>query len=230
MRPTPTMLILAAVLATSANAEMVHTLRVYDYTQVSDKIVRKAEVLAQQVFWKAGVETEWIHCPAGAGEEARFPACRRPMSGTDVILQILPQTMENRGLSRRAFGYALPDAGGLPARHAYVFLHRVDEVVAKSRRTARCISREVLLAYVVAHEVGHLLLGTDSHSECGVMRGRWSAEDLQEMELGRTAFDAGQARAMRRHVEERGRQLAAESRGEERVEKSGREGPKPAEY
>ncbi len=203
MRPTPTMLILAAVLATSANAEMVLIVRVYDYTRVSDKTIRKAEVLAKQVFGKAGVETEWIHCPAAPGEEGRFPACRRPMSGTDVILHILPEAMEERGLSRQAFGYALPDAGGLPARHAYVFLHRVDEAVARSRRTARCISREVLLAYVVAHEIGHLLLGPNSHSGCGVMRGRWSAEDLREMELGQMVFLAEEARVMQRQVEER---------------------------
>lgn len=203
MRPTPTMLILAAALAASANAEMVLIVRVYDYTRVSDKIIRKAEEVARRIYQKAGVETEWIHCPAVPGEEGRFPACRRPMSGTDVILHILPEAMEVRGLSRDAFGYALPDAGGLPARHAYVFLHRVDEAVRRSRRTARCISREVLLGYVVAHEIGHLLLGPNSHSGCGVMRGRWSAEDLREMELGQVVFLAEEARVMQRQVEER---------------------------
>jgi hypothetical protein len=188
------MLILAAALAASANAEMVLIVRVYDYTRVSDKIIRKAEEVARRIYQKAGVETEWIHCPAVPGEEGRFPACRRPMSGTDVILHILPEAMEVRGLSRDAFGYALPDAGGLPARHAYVFLHRVDETVRRSRRTARCISREVLLGYVV---------GPNSHSGCGVMRGRWSAEDLREMELGQVVFLAEEARVMQRQVEER---------------------------
>ncbi|MBA4182327.1 MAG: hypothetical protein C0506_17225, partial [Anaerolinea sp.] len=110
------MLILAAVLAMSANAEMVLTVRVYDYTQVSGKTIRKAEEVARRIYEKAGVETEWIHCPAVPGEVGRFPECRKPMSGTDVILHILPEAMGARGLSREAFGYALPDAGDLPAR------------------------------------------------------------------------------------------------------------------
>ena len=31
----------------------------------------------------------------------------------------------------------------------------------------------------MAHEIVHLLLGAESHSDLGLMRGQWSAEDLR---------------------------------------------------
>lgn len=60
------------------------------------------------------------------------------------------------------------------------------------------------MGYVEAHEIGHLLLGPNSHSACGVKRGRWSAEDLREIELGQMVFLAERAKVMQKQVEERG--------------------------
>lgn len=207
MRPTPTMLTLAACLAMSANAETVLIVRVYDYTRLPDNTILKAETLAQQIFQKAGVETEWVRCPVEGGEEDRFPGCRKPGSESDIILRILPRCMDSRGFSNSAFGYALPDTGGLPAQHAYVFFDRIEQAAKRSLRTARCISQAVLLAHVMAHEIGHLLLGTNSHSERGIMRARWSPEDLHEMELGQMLFLAEQARVIRNRMggQEKGR-------------------------
>jgi hypothetical protein len=203
MRPTPTVLTLAVLLAMSANAEMILTVRVYDYTGLSDNTVLKAEALARQIFHKAGVETDWVHCPTERGEEDRFPGCRKPRSESDIILHILPQSMENRRLSGDAYGFALHASGGLPAQHAYVFFHRVEQAARKSERTARAISQPALLAHVVAHEIGHLLLGPNSHSGRGVMRARWRPEDLQEMEIGQLVFAAEQAKLIRGRMDGR---------------------------
>ena len=37
----------------------------------------------------------------------------------------------------------------------------------------------VILGHAAAHEIGHLLLGSNSHSPFGLMRARWSGQDLQ---------------------------------------------------
>lgn len=201
MRPTPTMLTSAALLAISANAETILTVRVYDYTGLSDNTILKAEALARKVFHKAGVETNWVHCPTERVEEGRFPWCRKPISESEVILHIIPESMESRRLSEEAFGYALHASGGAPAQHAWIFFHRVEQAAKKSQRTARATSQWVLLAHVVAHEIGHLLLGPDSHSGRGIMRARWRQEDLQEMEIGQMVFTAGQAKLIRSRLE-----------------------------
>lgn len=203
MRPTPKLLTFAAFLAMSANAETILTVRVYDYTGQSDKTVLMAEALVRQIFLKTGVETEWVHCPTERGEADRFPGCRKPRLESDVILHVIPQSMESRGFSGNAFGYALQPSGGLPANHAYVFFHRVEQAARKSQRTARAISQSALLAHVVAHEIGHLILGPNSHSGRGVMRARWRQEDLQEMEIGQLVFSAEQAKSVRSRVEGR---------------------------
>lgn len=197
MPPTPTMLTLTALLAMSANAETILTVRVYDYTGLSDNTILKAEALAGQIFRKAGVETDWVHCPTERGQEDRFPGCRKPKTESDIILHVIPQSMENQRFSGDAFGFSLPASGGRPAQHAYVFFHRVQQTAIRSKGSSHSVCREVLLAHVVAHEIGHLLLGPDQHSDRGIMKPRWKAEDLREMETGSLVFAAGQAKLIR---------------------------------
>ena len=52
-----------------------------------------------------------------------------------------------------------------------------DRVNRKARRVR--ISFDVLLGRTVAHELGHLLLGTNDHTQAGLMRSMWSNEDLR---------------------------------------------------
>jgi hypothetical protein len=39
--------------------------------------------------------------------------------------------------------------------------------------------RSRLLGRVMAHEIGHLILGAGSHSATGLMRGQWSVPEIQ---------------------------------------------------
>jgi hypothetical protein len=54
-----------------------------------------------------------------------------------------------------------------------------------------------LLGYAMAHELGHLLLGTNSHSPTGLMRADWRTKDLIDMSQGGLRFSEEQARAMK---------------------------------
>jgi hypothetical protein len=51
--------------------------------------------------------------------------------------------------------------------HAAVFMSHVEEVVAKHRDV---IDTKTLLGHVLAHELGHLLVQTKTHSESGIMQ------------------------------------------------------------
>jgi hypothetical protein len=46
-----------------------------------------------------------------------------------------------------------------------------------------------LLAHVLAHEIGHILLGTDSHAKAGIMKARWTSGDYDEMERKPMLFE-----------------------------------------
>jgi hypothetical protein len=59
--------------------------------------------------------------------------------------------------------------------------------------------------YAVAHEIGHLLLGSHSHSLVGIMRARWGRKELARAER-ELLFLREQAELIRTEVLRRSRQ------------------------
>jgi hypothetical protein len=54
-----------------------------------------------------------------------------------------------------------------------------------------------LLGDVAAHEIGHLLLGTNSHAANGIMRERWESEELGSIGTGALSFSEAESRQMK---------------------------------
>src|SRR5262249_6859977 len=54
-----------------------------------------------------------------------------------------------------------------------------------------------LLGYVVVHELGHLLLGKNSHSAEGLMRAKWELSELRQAARGKLSFSRSEAASMR---------------------------------
>jgi hypothetical protein len=77
-------------------------------------------------------------------------------------------------------------------RIAYVFYDRlqIDPLQSDDSNVAA-------LAFVMAHEIGHLLLPYGSHSETGVMRGRWDRKTFRRLEVQRLRFTPLQGRQIR---------------------------------
>ncbi len=65
--------------------------------------------------------------------------------------------------------------------HIVVFLDRVQFAITPN-------SVPVLLGYVMAHEIGHILQGVSQHSREGIMKQRWEAVDYQDMRRGVLKF------------------------------------------
>ena len=61
----------------------------------------------------------------------------------------------------------------------------------------RKVRRGVLLGAMMAHEIGHLLMGVNSHSREGIMSIPWDAHKLQQVNLGRLGFTPGQAATLK---------------------------------
>jgi hypothetical protein len=57
-----------------------------------------------------------------------------------------------------------------------------------------------VLGHVMAHEVGHLLLGTKAHAAIGIMRPHWYGEQLGAISKGSLLFTAEQATLMRKRL------------------------------
>jgi hypothetical protein len=60
-----------------------------------------------------------------------------------------------------------------------------------------------LLGHALAHEIGHLLLGPNSHSATGVMRGQWNHDDLKTMARAYLFFTDQQSQQIRKEASAR---------------------------
>jgi hypothetical protein len=187
---TSTILGLMAVSAFGSAQQPVNgprlTVRVYDFVNLSPASRNELAATANRVLSQAGVVIGFVACYSG-GMDSGHPACTGPPGPADLILRILPprQTVKSEQL-----GYAAmtPEGGA----YISVFLK------AKALRArGSYLSEGTLLGYAVAHEVGHLLLGADSHSPAGVMRSLWDPRDKERMARGLLLFNPGEASRMR---------------------------------
>ena len=121
--------------------------------------------------------------------EALYPACRKPGSLADVVLRIIPPTMDRYQGTSHSFGYALPVQEGRPTTFAYILYDHVRRNV----REHEGIVEFRLLAYVMVHEVAHLFLGHDRHSPRGIMTAFWREKDLAQIQCGTLRFKGGEA-------------------------------------
>ena len=93
---------------------------------------------------------------------------------------------------------------GKPARDAIIFYQRALDLA----RTGYVHEQEILAA-AMAHEIGHLLLGSNSHSSTGIMRAKWNRDELELARLGRLLFTPEQSALIRAEVLARAGQQTA---------------------
>jgi len=168
-------------------------LRVYNYAHIPPALLSHAEEEATTIFRQAGVEAAWVDCPLSGAELDRFPACQQPMGGADFALRILSAAMTERApAGGEALGFALPCPEDLTGCYADVFYQRITDWASGAE-----ISTYQLLGHAMAHEVGHLLLGPNSHSRDGIMRPQWNPDDLRVIARASLRFTPEQTERLR---------------------------------
>jgi hypothetical protein len=172
---------------------------VYNYAQIPREILGRAEESANRVFRHAGVELEWRHCKFPGGASPGPSACQGPMDPTVLVLRLLPQAMVDPTVKTSdEFGKAMVAGDGGFGFCANVFFHRVEELVGKNTNAL-----PEVVGLIVAHELGHLLLGSNSHFRRGVMRGHWGPKEVERAAMGNMGFTPAQARRICQAARER---------------------------
>jgi hypothetical protein len=147
---------------------LVVTIHVTDNVNISSSALVGAQASVTDAYSAAGFQVVWSSAPwqPEPDEGAR-------LSTIDVRLVILPADMAERlcreeQLGERVLGIAASgaEAGG---RVAYVFYHRIERVAS-----AYHVPVVRALGHVVAHEVGHALIGVSGHSGWGLMAANWN--------------------------------------------------------
>src|SRR5262249_44633249 len=71
---------------------------------------------------------------------------------------------------------------------------------AENQSAVLALHPALLLGHVIAHEIGHLLLGENAHYPSGLMKIKWNQNDLQRMVQGDLLFTAQQSQRIRNNV------------------------------
>jgi hypothetical protein len=168
------------------------TVHLYDYAGLSDTTLAKAERAVSRIYRHSGVEVSWMECATPDGQATKFKICEPESAGPAVSLSILPAVMEGRMRESAGLVGRGSVSGMAVGGHAYVFLQRVIEICG-----SRKYPEEVILGHLMAHEIGHVLLGDNSHSAEGMMSARFSSGDLRLALDGLLFFDSKQSVLMR---------------------------------
>ena len=148
--------------------------RVDDNAHVSRTDLANAQAQATAAYGTAGVALVWS---AGSRPDAGWESTALP--SVDVRVVIVPRDMAEKkcreeGLGLDVMGVAISAVSDARGRIAYVFYDRVERAVIAYRIP---IARG--LGHVMAHEIGHLLIGVNGHSDHGLMSQEWNPREQQ---------------------------------------------------
>ena len=190
MKPKLLGLTILAVLVSSLFPQPAHalpdsgsvrlTVSVFDDAAVPPAVLSVAQDRAALIMHRAGISVAWIDCGT--------PGHRPPNAGCSAIS--FPQHLSVRLVSHASltaediFGQSFQDARG-EGNYAVVYFRTL-----QSSKAAKRLNSGELLGHVVAHELGHLLLGLHSHSATGLMSAMWQATELLQASQGNLFFTA----------------------------------------
>jgi hypothetical protein len=168
MRAVAVRAFIAALLAATAGAHgraesaPTLTVRLYNTSGVPAEELIAARRAAEAILGDTGVQIAFRLCG-----RATDP-CDIPLRSSEVVVRILDAPTFNATLHPDAFGVTYIVKETNRGWLATVFADRI--ATAATRVT---VEPGLLLGRVIAHEVGHLLLGIDYHGAAGVMRAEW---------------------------------------------------------
>src|SRR5688572_11499187 len=204
--PLATTVLLTASAASAAVLDVPVTpllVRIYDAQTPASPHGQSALQEARTILAHAGLAAEWVWCASHAVPTDR---CAVPLDGAELAVRVVtapPQPYSARPLP---LGYSLVDARTRSGSQATIYLDRVQWLAAASTADVAA-----LLGRAIAHEIGHLLLGTPGHGPLGIMRATWSRHMVRNSRPDEWRFSGDEARQMRAAVV--ARRVRAESGG-----------------
>ena len=154
--------------------------------RLDEKSVVGAQAVAAALFDSIDIEIVWAKCAMGLeGDEAaqQHWYTLRLRDGRPFIAP-LPPALD-------ALGEAFLSVDGVG------YIVDVYYQTVQTLATTKQVKPAPLLGYVIAHELGHLLLGP-GHAAKGVMRAVWDLGDLEAIRQNRLKFSPAEGSRMRR--------------------------------
>jgi hypothetical protein len=165
-------------------AKALLTISVFNDAQIPAESLKRAEEHASRVFREAGLEIAWLNCRGGEAGSS----CKEVDYPRHLHLRIRERSLNASG-ETVGMSFLASDGTGC---YADVFYEPAVQLQMGGPNLI-----DALLGHAVAHEIGHLLLGTNSHAEVGIMRGRWSRAELLDAPRNPPHFSEREGRKMR---------------------------------
>ena len=157
---------------------------------VDPATLAEAESRASAIFSHSGIAVDWLVCSAANPND--FSPAVTPCSTLSwpfhLSIRIRPSAIS---ISADTFGQAFLSAAG-EGVYSNVYFHNI----SRGGHSADLPEAE-LLGCVLAHELGHLLLGTNSHSPSGLMQPRWDSATLSAAARSGLFFTSAQTALLR---------------------------------
>ena len=179
-------------------------IRTYDYANVTPDRLAAARAEAEQIFKRAQIAVQWVDCRV-PGRTSGEP-CTEPLSrGRDLMLRLVDRTPATGTEGERlvALGESMVDREERGGVLMTVDLFRVGAVARNASA-----GMAGLLGRAIAHEIGHLLLGSAEHARLGLMRALWSYDELRGLKPANWGFSSREAAQMQQTL--RGRLRTAD--------------------
>ena len=181
----------------AAERHAVVNVRIYNYAEVPTSALQAARLEAARIFERAGLASNWEICRIRESVNVPDdPACAGP-AGSNVFAVRVVSDVTHSHSDRPVpdvLGYAVisPEHVGILAT---VLFQRVCDLAERSRTDTT-----TLLARVMAHEVGHLVIGSNKHARTGIMRAVWKLDPTGPSEATEWKFSQEEVAQMRRRV------------------------------
>jgi hypothetical protein len=156
------------------------TVLVFNFRQAPAQTLAKAEKEAGRILEKVDVPVTWRDCSTGN------ESCRNG-PGRVFILAMMVGPVQNK-FADTISGYAV-----LPAHLAAVYYDYLPRIPGEERDKN---DTALVLGCVMAHELGHLLLGAHGHSIAGIMQAYWGIEQTRLALMSQLSFLPEEARLM----------------------------------
>jgi len=179
--------------ASESDPSVTITVQVYNYSQASPAILSKAEREASRILGAAGLQLVWLKCPVEPSAAGSQGPCQKTPEATDLRLRVLAAPIKNK-FQDTVFGFTV---------HPVLASVYYDYVARRAKSDDAEFEAPIILGCVIAHELGHLLLGTNSHSGKGIMQRRWESNQFRQLMTGSLIFTTAQAQLMRAEAQGR---------------------------
>lgn len=154
--------------AVRAEASVTLTVRLYNASGIPAAELVAARRAAESILRDTGLTVIFRHCGRQVSRSVAVDPCVDRLAPSEVVVRVINAPALNTGIRPDAYGlaYVVQETGR--GWLATVFSDRIHHAAVRVG-----VEPGMLLGRVMAHEVGHLLLGSSYHAHAGLMRADW---------------------------------------------------------